>query len=532
MRMLWRLGFLTCLAMAISCGKADSIVSSGDESSHAGDESSHAGDESSHGNGEVSQTNGHASHNEATHSAAPASRPPSPHGNHDAAHRQHGQGHVPYVYDKHRDKTSRAGHVPNQAKPHETPSHGKRNQPPEKPRQPTIVAVIETDADADALAIFQRRILPIFQSAKPSSCTECHLSGVDLKEYIHPSQEKTFAALVQGGLIDVKTPLESKILRFIARKPEKPSLITEKIRNQEYAAFRAWIEAAVKDRALLAAPVPDALLGPSVPDEVVRHARVDRVLASFIDNVWSEVGRCAACHSPDRNQKQVAKHGEQVSWIKLRDPRGTMDYMIEAGLIDPLTPEDSLLLLKPTLQVKHGGGQKMVVGDRTYKQFRRFIDDYSAVVEGKYQKADQLPEPSVEVAAASEVWLKITGVPKRFDKMLLQADVYRKAPGEGGGWSKFRWATSDRPVAGNRNLWQHSLSVTAPRDSARAKEIRHARRLPPGRYLIKLYIDQAGKLQKDYQAELGEDEFVGQVELESRWTPGYGRMTVVAFPTD
>jgi hypothetical protein len=26
------------------------------------------------------------------------------------------------------------------------------------------------------------------------------------------------------------------------------------------------------------------------------------------DNVWSEVGRCAACHSPDRNQKQVEKN--------------------------------------------------------------------------------------------------------------------------------------------------------------------------------------------------------------------------------
>jgi hypothetical protein len=40
-----------------------------------------------------------------------------------------------------------------------------------------------------SLALFEKRILPIFQSPKPSSCSECHLSGVDLKEYIRPTQQ-------------------------------------------------------------------------------------------------------------------------------------------------------------------------------------------------------------------------------------------------------------------------------------------------------------------------------------------------------
>jgi hypothetical protein len=115
------------------------------------------------------------------------------------------------------------------------------------------------------------------------------------------------------------------------------------------------------------------------------------VLASFIDNIWTEVGRCAACHSPDRNQKQVQEHGEQVSWIKLNDPQATLDYMLEADLVNTKEPEKSLLLLKPTMQVDHGGGQKAVVGDKTYKQFRRFIDDYVASVNGKYPSAEDLP---------------------------------------------------------------------------------------------------------------------------------------------
>ena len=93
------------------------------------------------------------------------------------------------------------------------------------PERPTAPA---DNGDQSALAIFERRILPIFRAKSPSSCTECHLSGVDLKDYIDPDQGKTFASLVKAGLVDVEKPQDSKILEFIARKPEKPGLVTER----------------------------------------------------------------------------------------------------------------------------------------------------------------------------------------------------------------------------------------------------------------------------------------------------------------
>lgn len=380
-----------------------------------------------------------------------------------------------------------------------------------------------------ALALFEKRILPILNAKKPSSCSECHLSGVDLKDYLDPSQEKTFTSLVKAGLIDVKKPAESKLLTFIARKPEKPSLVTDKIRAEELSAFRTWIEAAVADPALLAAPAPDKLLGPSVPVEVIRHARNDRVLASFLDNIWSEVGRCAACHSPDQNQKQVKEHGEQVSWIKLRDPQATLAYLLESGLIDPDKPTESLLLKKPLNTAKHVGGVKMVEGDRSYKQFRRFLDDYGASAAGQYKTARQLPVPPGEISQVSGIWLKVTGVPARFDKMLMQVDLYPQEAD--GSWSRTRWATSDRQVFGKGQLWQHSLTITAPRETPRAESLRKQPTLPPGKYLIKLYVDQKGKLGKDFTAELGQAEFVGQVQVDSRWPEGYGAMTAVKYPT-
>ncbi len=375
-----------------------------------------------------------------------------------------------------------------------------------------------------ALAIFEKRILPIFQSTKPSGCAECHLSGVDLKEYIRPTQQQTFASLVSAGLIDVAKPDDSKILQFISRRPERPSLVTETVRQQEYEAFREWVRAAASDSTLIADKGAQPI-GSQLPKDVIRYARNDRVLESFVENVWVEVGRCAACHSPDRNQKQVAENGDQVSWIKLGDPEATFKYMLEAELIDTKNPSKSLLLLKPLMEVKHGGGQKLVIGDRTYKQFRRFIDDYVAVIQGKYTTTAQLPEPNPEVSVVTDIWLKVEGVPAKYDKMLLQVDVFQQAASS---WSESRVATSDRPVFGAGNLWQHSLSLTASRDSDWAKQL-PAKKLPPGKYLLKLYVDRSGKLQKDFTAKLREEDLIGQLEVESRWPGGYGNMTVVKF---
>jgi len=388
-----------------------------------------------------------------------------------------------------------------------------------------VLISAEIGVSDDSLAIFEKRIKPILESEKPSSCTECHLSGVDLKDFVRETQEETFGSLVKGGMIDLKKPDESKLLKFIERKPEKPSLVSDKVRQEEAEAFRVWIRAAVRDPKLIAASKPGDENVLKAPVEVIRHARKDRVLTSFLENVWVEAGRCAACHSSDRNQEQVKKHGQKVNWMKPRDPQGTLDYLLDAGLIDVETPEESLILLKPLNQVKHGGGQKIVMGDRTYKQFRRFIDDYSALTKGAYQSAQDLPEADREVGVMTEIWLKLTEVPEKFDKQLLQVDLYRR---EGNAWSKHRVATSDRLVFGKGKLWQHSLELVAPRDSAWSQQIKQEK-LPPGKYLAKLYVDQNGKLAKDESAVLDDSDLVGQIAFESRWPAGYQQMTVVQF---
>ena len=177
--------------------------------------------------------------------------------------------------------------------------------------------VCAADTAPDAKEVFERRILPIFKSPNPSSCTECHLAGVDLKNYILPSHEKTLFSLRDQGLIDFENPADSKILRRIAMgggTNQGAALISPKAREAEHAAFADWIQASARDPKLRnAAKLLDAEVAkPSRPLEVIRHAGTDRLLASFEENIWSQRFRCSGCHSPKGYGKMTVVEATQV----------------------------------------------------------------------------------------------------------------------------------------------------------------------------------------------------------------------------
>jgi hypothetical protein len=239
------------------------------------------------------------------------------------------------------------------------------------------------DGDLKPADLFEKRIMPIFRSPNPSSCTQCHLAGVELKNYILPSHEKTFVSLRDLGLISLDRPEESKILRLISMgdTTRGPQLINEKMRRMEYDAFAEWIKASCADPKLRDAPklAPAELAQPKRPNAVLRHARTDAMLESFEKNVWSQRFRCSSCHSPEAAEygKLVKENGEEMMWIRREGIEATMNYVLSSKLVDPKTPEKSLLLQKPTNQVKHGGGQKMIVGDMAYKGIRAWLEEYA-----------------------------------------------------------------------------------------------------------------------------------------------------------
>jgi hypothetical protein len=384
--------------------------------------------------------------------------------------------------------------------------------------------------------VFEKRIAPIFQSPDPSSCTQCHISGVDLKNYILPSSEKTFRSLRDQGLIDLKRPEDSKILRLINMSEADKggaNLIHEKTRKAEYEAFAEWIKACCNDPALRDAAQldPKEFAKPEKPNEVIRHGRKDRVLESFEQNVWAMRFRCMSCHieGTPENDKLVKEHGPRVAWMKKGGAAATMTYLLnETKLLDTESPEKSLLLLKPLGEVKHGGGKKFLPGDQGYKAFRGWIEDYAAIKNGTYKQADDLPKPATDRAQfGSEIWLKLNDTPPEWGDKLLSVSVFawdEKAKG----WEAEPIAFSDRGVWGQGKLWQHTLTLAVPKDSELAKKWKRDKpMLPPGRYLLKVYVDSRRRLAKDWKATLGDDDYAGRLEFQARWAEGYGQMTVL-----
>jgi hypothetical protein len=400
-----------------------------------------------------------------------------------------------------------------------------------------LQAVHAGEEAATPQQVFERRILPIFKSPNPSSCTQCHLAAVDLKNYILPSSEKTFLSLRDQGLIDLKNPAESKILRLIQMGEKDDNkgaaLLHEKVRKAEYEAFAAWLKACCADPKLRAAPkLADAdLAHPPRPPEVIRHARKDRLLQSFEQNVWAMRFRCMSCHveGSAENDKLRKEHGDRVAWMKKAGALATMNYLInETRLIDVQEPDKSLLLRKPLAEVKHGGGKKFLPGDLGYKGFRAWIEDYAAIRNDRYAAADDLPRPAGKLEQfGSDVWLKLADTPPAWGDKLLQVTLFawdeqKKT------WETEPIASSDRGVWGGGKLWQHNLTLMAAKDSPRAAVWKKGKpALPPGRYLVKVHVDFKGRVAADWKAVLGEEEYVGQAEVTSRWPEGYNQMTVL-----
>jgi hypothetical protein len=380
--------------------------------------------------------------------------------------------------------------------------------------------------------VFEKRILPIFKSPNPSSCVQCHLASVDLKDYILPSAEKTFRSLRDQGLIDLSSPEKSKILALIAMgntDPKAPAVHAAN-RKAEYEAFAAWIKACAADPALRDAPKLDStdLAKPTKPNDVIRHARSDRLLESFERTVWALRFRCMNCHTEGTpaNEKHRKEYGERVSWVKKAGPKATMDYLIASKLIDVKEPEKSLLLQKPLGQVKHEGGIKFAPGDQGYKAFREWVDDVAAIKSGKYAKAADLPKGTATAQFGTEAWLKLSDTPPAWNDKLMQVDVYAWDD-KAGKWEAKPIATTDRKVWGKGKIFQHTITLLAESGSARAKSFTARPALPPGRYLLKVYVDASDRLAKDWTATLGESDYVGQVEIaRAAWKEGYGQMTV------
>ena len=412
------------------------------------------------------------------------------------------------------------------------------------------------------LQLFDARIRPIFQSEDPSSCIQCHLSSVDLKDYILPSHQQTFASLKAQGLIDLTNPTESKILKLIQMgekdQDQQAKLIHEQTRQAEYQAFAAWIESCCQDESLVQLPDPSSedWAKPSQSPAVIRHTRQNRVLDSFERTVWSQRMRCFPCHTPyeldpnnPKHQQPLKKtsnfegqygkdHAQRLRLFR-QTPEETLQYWIERSqqasddsypLINIDQPINSLILLKPTSKlppvvdgkrqeasntdpISHMGGLKMHRDDPSYKAWINWLEDYGKVITNKYQSVTELPKdnwyPSKHVVI-------IEDVPEEWpDLIRVQLLIHAWDQGQST-WQAEPIAFTQNSLTPKRRL-VGTLFLMRPADETRIWQLSEET-LPAGKYLLKVYIDSEQHLERQPTAMLTNRSFYGHTIIEDEWT--------------
>lgn len=427
----------------------------------------------------------------------------------------------------------------------------------------------ETATDSSAIALFNERIMPIFRSPKPSSCVQCHLAAVDLKNYIKPSHEETFLSLRDQGLIDVASPKESKILTLIhmgEKDADKRSkLIHEKTRKAEFEAFAAWIEACCHDSDLIKRQSADGFepARPESPDAVIRHARKSRVVDSFVRNVWSQRMRCFPCHTPheidpanpqhkkpaERQLELVKKFGQKVNLFQETPEKTLQQWIVNSRIsskrhlpmLNREDPRKSLIILKPTAKlpakkedgqfekpssvepVSHMGGLKMHVDDQSYKAIVGWIQDYANVVGNRYKSVDDLPadnwQPTLRVLRMKdcpESWH--VGTPVQL--FVHQWDEQRAT------WNEDAIAFTQGTVT-PRRIVNGSLFVF--RTGEKSAVANDDNPLQQGKYRVSVYVDQHHRIAEDPTAMLDKRDLKGHVELVAHWQEGFKKAEMVSF---
>lgn len=244
--------------------------------------------------------------------------------------------------------------------------------------------------------LFEQRIAPILADDRPTSCNECHLSGINLGQFVRSTPCETMACMKEQELVDFEHPEQSLVLRWIERASPVSSLVSQEIIDEEYAAFRHWIEYSAECQetncagVICAEPSEEAFCavqrepGPGTTPEMwdPGGCEQDVLTALFRDTFYAARGRCFPCHFD--NQPNAPENAPR--WVSTRSDcdtaaRDTMRNIVEAGYVDVDDPEQSLILLKPLAEkeggVEHEGHDKISrENDRAYANFTYWLQRY------------------------------------------------------------------------------------------------------------------------------------------------------------
>ncbi|HEV8551579.1 MAG TPA: hypothetical protein VGQ57_21170 [Polyangiaceae bacterium] len=243
---------------------------------------------------------------------------------------------------------------------------------------------------SDAGALYQRKIAPLLATDRPQTCNQCHLSGIDMSLFVRDDMCETRACLLNLGLVDLKDPDQSKVLAWIQRAQPDSDLITEDVINQEYDAFKEFVEQIARCGG---AACPGVRCPATGSDEGCGSSGeadsaflvppgtscdLPTIETQFRDTVYVWRDRCSPCHFSS-DTSNIAPHWINVANSCNAGSLETFHNVIDLGLVDTQDPTQSLLLLKPVdaagSGITHGGGAKFSgPSDPSYQSFLSFFE--------------------------------------------------------------------------------------------------------------------------------------------------------------
>lgn len=243
--------------------------------------------------------------------------------------------------------------------------------------------------DEEALSdMYVRYVEPFVSGAVPTSCSQCHMTGIDISLYAQDTPCATMACMVEMGAVDLQDPSGSSLLSQIQLGDPNSSVFDV---DQEHQAMLEWIEWSAQCHGEVCADVetPACSSGTgagSTGQNPIGDCSEDDLLLEFWNSVIVDRGRCLTCHSDYGQQQgtfgacqsvedctgpQLCEEGfcrapgpwlaphvfegveAPLSWDDPEDRQlglNTMYNMIALGQLDEEDPLESLLLTKPLLE--------------------------------------------------------------------------------------------------------------------------------------------------------------------------------------
>lgn len=244
--------------------------------------------------------------------------------------------------------------------------------------------------------LYEKRIKPLVDGSQPSSCNQCHLSGVDLAMFVQKNPCETMACLAKQGLVDLKAPEKSKILEQIKLAKPQSRLITQTVIEAEHDGFLEWITFASKCMNDVCGTIENACQSPSTAEgetggakQVLGGCTESELGESFQAKVWKWRGRCMPCHVPPGSPQNPTKtwidgdsNTAKTAGEKYASALYTMYNLIGIGAVNADVPEKSIFILNPLAPASGGLPHKGHVkiankNEQTYKDFLAWATQYS-----------------------------------------------------------------------------------------------------------------------------------------------------------